>query len=213
MSDQEESSTHTSEKANSKATKKVTEKGAGKPAPKLSKKQQRQRAQRKQLLTMGAIVALVVVVIGGVLLYNRWQDGKIETLPKDQRIIAVVDGKEVEIAPYSACQLDDPDCRPSEPYKLEMGDAKEVTLKLPEDVYDHDWSMLQIFNDPGANQDNYYKGNERQEVTLKTEANVKAKDGSTPLLRVVELHSMLVGLDDNDEQTPYATIWSIEIAQ
>ena len=42
---------------------------------------------------------------------------------------------------------------------------------------------------------------------------MKADDGSTPQLKVLELHSMLVGLDDNDEQTPYATIWSIEIAQ
>lgn len=192
---------------------KTSPKPSGKPAPKLSKKQQRKRAQRKQLMTMGAIVALVVVVIGGVLLYNRWQDGKIETLPQDQRIIAVVDGEEHEIAPYSVCQLDDPDCKPSEPYKLQVGDAKKVTLKPPEDVYDHDWSLLQIFDEPGANQDNYYKSYEREEVTLDLEASVKADDGSTPQLKVLELHSMLVGLDDNDEQTPYATIWSIEIAQ
>lgn len=182
-------------------------------APKLSKKQQRKRAQRKQLLTMGSIVALVVVVIGGVLLYNRWQDGKIETLPQDQRITAVVDGEEHEIAPYSVCELDDPDCHPSEPSKLEVGGAKQVTLKLPEDVYDHDWSLLQIFDEPGANQDNYYKAHERQEVTLDLEASVKTKEGKTPTLKVLELHSMLVGLDENDEQTPYATIWSIEIAQ
>lgn len=192
---------------------KTSPKPSGKPAPKLSKKQQRKRAQRKQLMTMGAIVALVVVVIGGVLLYNRWQDGKIETLPQDQRIIAVVDGEEHEIAPYSVCQLDDPDCKPSEPYKLQVGDAEEVTLKPPEDVYDHDWSLLQIFDEPGANQDNYYKSYEREEVTLDLEASVKTDDGRTPQLKVLELHSMLVGLDDNDEQTPYATIWSIEIAQ
>mgnify|MGYP001941470982 FL=1 len=192
---------------------KTSPKPSGKPAPKLSKKQQRKRAQRKQLMTMGSIVALVVVVIGGVLLYNRWQDGKIETLPQDQRIIAVVDGEEHEIAPYSVCQLDDPDCKPSEPYKLQVGDAEKVTLKPPEDVYDHDWSLLQIFDEPGANQDNYYKSYEREEVTLDLKASLKADDGSTPQLKVLELHSMLVGLDDNDEQTPYATIWSIEIAQ
>lgn len=192
---------------------KTSPKLSAKPAPKLSKKQQRKRAQRKQLMTMGAIVALVVVVIGGVLLYNRWQDGKVETLPQDQRITAVVDGEEHEIAPYSVCELDDPDCEPSEPYKLQVGDAKKVTIKPPEDVYDHDWSLLQIFDEPGANQDNYYKGYEREEVTLDLEASMKADDGSPPQLKVLELHSMLVGLDDNDEQTPYATIWSIEIAQ
>lgn len=192
---------------------KTSPKPSGKPAPKLSKKQQRKRAQRKQLMTMGAIVALVVVVIGGVLLYNRWQDGKIETLPQDQRIIAVVNGEEHEIAPYSVCQLDDPDCKPSQPYKLHVGNAKKVTIKPPEDIYNHDWSLLQIFDEPGANQDNYYKSYEREEVTLDLKASLKADDGSTPQLKVLELHSMLVGLDDNDEQTPYATIWSIEIAQ
>lgn len=192
---------------------KTSPKPSAKPAPKLSKKQQRQRAQRKQLLTMGAIVALVVVVIGGVLLYNRWQDGKVETLPQEQRIIAVVDGKEHEIAPYSVCQLDDPDCKPSKPYTLHVGDAKKVTIKPPEDVYDHDWSLLQIFDEPGANQDNYYKAYEREEVTLDIDASMKTKDGGTPTLKVLELHTMLVGVDDNDEQTPFATIWSIEIAQ
>lgn len=182
------------------------------PKKQLTKKQRRKRAQRKQLITAGSIVVLVLVIIAGVVGYNRWKDGQIQTLPADQRITVVVDGKEQSVGPYSACELDDKDCHPGDPFTVHVAGAKEVKLKLPEDVYNHDWSLLQIYDNPGANQDNYYKSNEKKEITLPVEAAVKSEDGSTPKLTVVEVHSLLAGLDKNKEQTPFATIWSLEIA-
>ena len=119
---------------------------------KLSKKQKRRKAQRRQLLTALALVAMVAVVVAAVVGYNQWKDGHVETLPSEQRITAVVNGQETEIAPYSACEIDDADCQQQEgqPFELDLQGAKEFTLKLPKDVYDHDWAMLQIFDDPGA---------------------------------------------------------------
>ncbi|HIW95396.1 MAG TPA: DUF2771 domain-containing protein [Candidatus Corynebacterium gallistercoris] len=160
---------------------------------------------------MLTIAAVVAIVIAGVIGYTRWKDGQVETLPADQVIVAVVDGQETEIRPYSACQLDDPECQPSEPTVLKVGDADEIELRVPEDVYDHDWSVLRIYDDPGANADDYYKSYEVESVTIPVTSEKKAEDGSSPTLAVVEVHSMLVGLDDEGEQAPIATVWSIGI--
>lgn len=176
---------------------------------KLTKKQRRKKEQRKQLMTLLAIVALVVVVVGGVLLYNKWSDGRVKTLPQDQRIVAVVDGQETEIPPYSACELDDQGCKGDKPFELHIGDAKEITLKMPKDVSDINWRMVEIFDDPGANVEQYYKPGESKEVTVSVESDKETEDGSVPQLTVLEIQSLLVGLDDNGEQTPVNTVWSI----
>ncbi|KAB1501338.1 DUF2771 domain-containing protein [Corynebacterium sp. 320] len=177
----------------------------------LTKKQRRKKQQRRQLLIGLAIVCAVIVVVGAVLGYNAWKDRQVDVLPQDQRITAVVGDREIELAPYSTCEVDDAQCTPSQPTTLELHGAKEFTLKIPEDVYDHDWSLLKVFDDPGANEDNYFKSDEKHEVTLSVEADKKASDGSTPQLKVVEVQSLLIGVDADKQQTPIMTIWSLEI--
>ena len=199
--EQHSGSSHTESKASST------------PAKKISKKARRKQEQRKQLMAFAAIVLVVLIVAAAIVFYNRWKADKVETLPQDQRIVAVVDGKEKEIAPYATCEIDDKNCKPGQPVPLELGGAKELTLRIPQDVSNHDWSMLKIYNDPGANQDNYFRSDEAKEVQLKVNAERKSSDGSTPSLKLVEVRSMLVGLDSEKHQTPVNTIWSIEIKE
>lgn len=180
---------------------------------KVSKKVRRKREQRKQLMAFAAIVVVVAIVGAAIVFYNKWKGEQVETLPQDQRIVAVVNGQEQEIAPYSTCEIDDKDCKPGKPVPVELKGAKEFTLKIPHDVSNHDWSMLKIYNDPGANQDNYFRSDETQEVKLKLAAERKSADGSTPSLKLIEIRSLLVGLDADKKQTPVNTIWSIEIKE
>lgn len=196
----------------SEASEKKKDLGTG-ASTKLGKKARRKQEQRKQLMAFAAIVIVVALVGAAVVFYNKWKDGQVETLPQDQRIVAVVDGQEQEIAPYATCELDDKDCKPGKPVPLELKGAKEFTLKVPNDVSNHDWSMLKIYNDPGANQDNYFRADESQEVQIKLDAERKSTDGSTPRLKLVEIRSMLVGLDAEKNQTPVNTIWSIEVKE
>lgn len=182
---------------------------ASKPAKKLTKKQRRLRAQRKQLIPIAAIVVLVAVVVASVLAYYHWKDNHIETLPQDQRVVAVVNGQETEVAPYSTCEVDDQHCKEGEPFELSMGGAKKFTLKIPQDVYDHDWRLVEIFNDPGANTESYYKSNEKKEVEISLDSPKKTDDGSTPRLTVLEIQSLLIGEDADGEQTPVNAVWSI----
>lgn len=183
--------------------------GATDDARKLSKKARRKRAQRQQLITFGAIVAVVLIVVGGVLWFVRWQGEQIETLPADQRITAVVGDKEVEIPPYSVCELDDRECAPGQPFSLDLAGAKEFTVKVPRDISDHDWAVLEIFDDPGANEQTLHRGNEATEITIPVESPRLSADGTHPALAVVEVHSMLVGLDAQGENTPMNVVWSI----
>lgn len=187
--------------------------GTAEPAKKLTKKEKRRRAQRKQLLTVLAIAAVAAVIIGAVFAYTKWQDNRVATLPQDQRITAVVNGEETELAPYRACELDDKDCQNGEPVTLDTAGASEITLKLPKDVYDHDWAMLKIFDDPGANEEKYYKADEAKEVTIPLESEQTTAENAKPKLAVLEIHSMLVGLDSNGDQTPYNVVWSIAPSQ
>lgn len=178
----------------------------------LTKKQRRKKEQRRQLMMGAAILLAVAVVVAAVLGYNAWKDGQVETLPEEQRIVAVVDGEEQEVAPYSTCAVDAADCQPGEPFKLQLDGAKEFTLKIPRDVYDHDWALLKVYDDPGANTDDYFTSNERQEVTIKIDAERKSEDGSTPQLAVVEIQSLLIGLDAEKNQTPVTAVWSFEVS-
>lgn len=184
--------------------------GSTAPMKKLSKKQRRKRAQRKNILTMVAIVAMVAVLVGAAVAFNNWQNNRITTLPQDQRVIAVVDSKETPIAPFSACELDDASCTPNMPVEVDLTGVSEFTLKLPEDVSNHDWALLEIFDDPGANSEQYFAADEAQEVTVPVESPKTAEDGTHPKLAVVEIHSMLVGLDSQGEQSPFNVVWSIK---
>ncbi len=182
-------------------------------AEKLSRKAARRKEQVRALLLAVGVLAITAIVVGGTMLYMQWKDAQIQTLPQDQRIIAVVDGKEISLAPYSTCELDDPDCQTGTPTVLQVGDAESFTLRIPEDVYNHDWSLLKVYDDPGANREQYFTSYEADEVEVVVGADVVSADGSEPKLVVVEIQSLLVGLDSNEDQTPIATIWSLEIQQ
>ncbi len=180
------------------------------PAPKkLSKKARRKRQQRRQLMIFLAIVAVVAVVVAAVLGFNKWRDKRDTKSPEDQRIVAVINGKETEIPPYSTCEIDAKDCGQGKPFELDFGGAEEATLKIPKDVYDHDWSMLKIFQNEGANSEDYFRANEQKEVKISLKSEKKDDSGKASPLTVVEIHSLLVGEDDQGEQAPVATVWSI----
>ena len=175
----------------------------------LTAKQRRKQEQRKQLITAASIIVLVLVVIGAVLGFNQWSKNRDGTDPADLRVIAVVNGEEFEVPPYQTCELDDKDCAPGEPYELELKGADKFTLRIPEEIHDHDWAMLHIFDHPGANTEEYHKSYETTEVEVLTTSEKRPEDGAAPMLNVVEIQSLLVGRDADGEETPISAIWSI----
>jgi cytoskeletal protein RodZ len=185
---------------------KDTEQTAQPRPAKQTKKQRRKAAQRRQLLTVLVIVILVAAVAG----FFWWFQNRPEKHPDphDLRITAVVNGQETEVAPYSVCAIGQDDCTPGTPTKLDIPADGEVTLKLPDDVSDGEWQLLQIYDDPGANVDNTYSANEKSEVTIKGSSDQKSSDGKNPRLAVAEIHTWALGQDDDGEQG-YTVVWSV----
>lgn len=185
----------------------------------LTKKQLRQRAQRRQLFSFLSLVAVVALIIAGIVYYNSWNSTRGASLPADhimpadQVITAVVNGKEIPITPYSACELDAKDCPGGTPFSLDLAGAQDFTLKIPEDVSNHDWLLLGIYDDPGANTEQYFTANEASEVTLNRLSTQKSEDGSIPKLVVVEIQSLLIGVDKDGKQSPFNSIWSIAVQE
>lgn len=180
-----------------------------KPA-KQTKKQRRKAAQRRQLLTFLIILILVALVAG---IFWWWQSRPDKHPdPHDLHITAVVDGQEQEISPYSVCAIGQQDCEPGEPTTLSIPADGEVTLKLPDDVSDGEWQLLQIYDDPGANVDNTYTANEKSEVTIKGSSDQTNEEGQHPRLAVAEIHTWALGTDDGEEQG-YTVVWSVAARQ
>lgn len=178
-------------------------------SPKLTKKQRRKAAQRRQLLTFVGILVLVLVVAAAVLGFQRLRGSDGETAPADLRITAVAeDGSETELAPYSVCAFDDADCAGDEPTTLDLPADGKVTLKLPTEIYDHDWKLVQIYDDPATNTENTFAANEATEVTLRGSSDKEDAEGNHPRLTVAEIQTILAD-ESGDEPEPVAAVWSV----
>lgn len=173
-----------------------------------TKKQRRKAAQRTQLFTFLGIVVLVVAVAGIVLGYQKWQDSRAQTAPRDLRVTVVTADGEVELAPYSVCSFDDADCAGDASSLVDFPSDGEITLRLPSEIYNHDWNLVQIFDDPAANTENTYTANEMTEITLQGSSELEDEDGNHPRLTVVEIQSLLID-SSGEEEEPVAAVWSI----
>jgi hypothetical protein len=186
-----------------------TESAEPSKAPKLTKKQRRKAAQRKQLLMFLGVVVLVAVVAGAVLGVQKYMDSRGGTNPADLRVTAVTaDGEETELAPWSIWADGEARTNDEDPATVDIPADGEITLKLPSDVYDHDWTLLQFYDDDGANSSNSYAATEAKEVTIEGSSSMTDDDGNHPRLIGLEIQSVLID-DSGDEEEPVVAVWSI----
>ncbi|WP_312778337.1 DUF2771 domain-containing protein [Corynebacterium variabile] len=186
-----------------------TESAESSKAPKLTKKQRRKAAQRKQLLMFLGVIVLVAAAAGAVLGIQKYMDSRDGTKPADLRVTAVsADGGETELAPWSIWADGDERTNDEDPSTLDIPADGEITLKLPSDVYDHDWTLLQVYDDEGANSSSSYAANEAKEVTIEGSSSLTDDDGNHPRLIGVEIQSVLID-DSGDEEEPVVAVWSI----
>ena len=157
-----------------------------------------ERNTKTTLIQIGVMLATVVVVTIAFLGFRTWWKPA-DPEPQDVHItVATADTKE-EIAPYSVCEQG-VECQEQPLTELSFGD--DVTLTLPEAIYDHDWALLKIYDNPAKNDQSYYGSHEKQEITLPTH-----EDDAQ--LMVIEVSSLMIGHDDQGEETPYVVTWSI----
>lgn len=168
--------------------------------------------KRKNLTQILSLIVAVSIVVVASILFQTWWKNRPGQEPAEVTISAYPnDTKDqaIEVHPYSICEPGVP-CDQGEVPSLALGEEDSLTLELPKDIYDHDWSLLSIYDDPAANDETYFGANEQQEVTIPGSVPALGDDSEQkPRLVVVEVSSVLIGHDQSGEESPYTVTWSI----
>ncbi|WJZ02010.1 DUF2771 domain-containing protein [Corynebacterium freiburgense] len=161
----------------------------------------RNRANLQQFIIL--IIAVVLVVAASIG-FQTWWNNRPGTQPHDVTLKATSGGQEITVPPFSVCEIGTT-CEGEEVPELKLQDSLHITL--PKEIYDHDWRLLKIYDDPEANHEEFYTGHEKTEVDIAATTDAGAK------LTVVEVSTALIGTNPNGEESPYAVVWSIKLNQ
>lgn len=169
----------------------------------------RKEARKKSLLQILALIVVVAVIVAAVVIFQNWWNQRPGPDPRDITVTASVGDKSIDVAPYIACEPGS-ECPEGEVPNLPVGDDDTLKLDIPEEISDHEWKILSIYDDPAANDETAHGANETTEVSIPGSVDpIKASTGKRPRLKVVEISSMMIGTDDNGDETPLATVWSL----
>lgn len=161
------------------------------------------RTQRKKQLLqiLGLLLAVTLMVVGSIVFQNWWSK-RSEREPQDVTVTVQSGDTTLELQPYSICEPGS-QCQEGEVPSIEVDADAELNLTIPDEVSDHDWSLLKIYNDPSQNDQTFYGAHEA------TQATAPARSGKADLV-VVEVSSVLISHDANGEESPVTVTWSVE---
>ena len=147
------------------------------------------------------LLVAVVVVVTASIFFQSWWNNRPGPDPATVEVTAELGGVSVAATPYSLCEPGVP-CK--ENTVTELSGSGDLHLVLPKDIYDHDWALLKVYDDPAKNTQDYFAPNEKKDITFPT------ADGDAKLV-VVEVSSAMVGRDANGEETPMTVTWSFHV--
>ncbi|MBI8999897.1 DUF2771 domain-containing protein [Corynebacterium sp. CCM 9185] len=162
----------------------------------------------RQFVTL--IIAVIIVVVVSVL-FQRWWNDRPGPPPQEITLEASAGDRTVTVTPYSACEID-AECPEGEVTDLPVGADDTLTIMLPPEVYDRDFSLLMIYDNPAANDQRLYPGNSTKKVEVPGSLALKADDGGKSTearLLVVELRSPQIGIAADGTESPVRVVWSI----
>lgn len=166
-----------------------------------------QRRKKNILQIIGLIVA-VCVVIGISFAFQQWWNSRPGTAPQEVAVTVTVSGAEpVQLTPYMVCEPG-VECPEGTLNPLPIADTDTVEIAVPKDIYDHDWGMVAIYDDPAANTETYHGAYEAETASVPATVDL---DGTTARLLVVEINSVLIGTGSDGAETPFSTTWSIAV--
>ena len=167
------------------------------------------QARKKSLLQFLALIIAVAVIVVAVVMFQKWWNDRPGPEPKDVTITATVGDETIEVSPYSICEPGT-ECEEGDVPNLTVGPDDTLKLDIPEAISNHEWSVLSIYDDPAANDSTAHGANETTSVEIPgSVAPIEASTGERPLLKVVEISTLMIGHDANGEETPMHTVWSL----
>lgn len=169
----------------------------------------RKEARKRSLLQILALIIAVVIIVVGVVVFQNWWNSRPGPEPQEVSITASVGDESKEISPYLVCQPG-VECPEGEVPNLIVGEDETLRLDIPEAIHDHEWKVLTIYDDPAANDETVHGGYDTDFVEIPGSVDpIEASTGERPRLMVVEVSALMVGTDDNGEETPFSTVWSL----
>ena len=166
------------------------------------------KARQKSLLQFLTLLVAVVIIVVAAVLAQNWWNNRPGPQPHDVTVTASSGTDSIDVSPYIVCEPG-LECPEGEVPNLPVGEDGTLTLEIPEEIHDHDWQLLMIYDDPAANDQQLHGAYDATEVEIPGSVDPVAEGEARPRLMVVEISSAMIGLDANDEETPYATVWSL----
>ncbi|WP_018297616.1 DUF2771 domain-containing protein [Corynebacterium lubricantis] len=170
----------------------------------------KKKSSSLQLLAL--IVVMVLVMVVGAYGIMTWQKNRPPTPPQEVAITVSAGDESLEATPYLVCEPG-VECPEGEIPTLKVASGDTVNVEIPEDIYDHDWTLLTIYDDPGANDEQVHGPYDTDSVDIPVSATPVGDSAEQPQLVVIEVSSIMIGLDDNNEESPYLVTWSIAVEQ
>ena len=170
----------------------------------------RKQARKQTLVQVLALLIAVVVIVVAVVLFQSWSNNRPGAHPKDIRVTATVGDESIEVAPYLVCEPGT-ECPEGEVPNLYVGEKDTLKLDIPDDISRYQWQVLSIYDDPAANDETRHGAGETEAVEIPGSVDpIEASDSQDrPKLIVVEVSAVLIGADDNGDEAPYSSVWSL----
>lgn len=171
---------------------------------KLTRKEARRRSVT--LVTVLAVVAIVGIV--AITLAMNWWSERGQLQPEEVTITVSNGAEEIEVAPYLSCELGTECGEGGDVPVIDPHDADVLTVTIPRAIHDHDWSVVTIYDDPGANDQVFHGPYDTVELELPVTVDPVGDSQERPRLVVVEISSVMLGTNEAGEETAYSTVWS-----
>ncbi|MHA2788417.1 DUF2771 domain-containing protein [Corynebacterium sp. S7] len=168
------------------------------------------KKKSSSLKLLALIVAMVLVMVVGAYGIMTWQKNRPPTPPQEVAITVSAGDQTIEALPYMVCEPG-VECPEGEIPTLTVASGDTVNVKVPSDIYDHDWTLLTIYDDPGANDQQVHGAYDTDSVDIPVSAAPVGDSTENPQLVVIEVSSLMIGLDATNTESPYLVTWSIAI--
>ena len=154
----------------------------------------RKEARRRAVIQVSALAVVTAVIVVVVVFAATWFSNRSATHPSEVAITVSNGEDSVEVLPYQVCEIGTECGEGAEIPVIDVEPGDVLTVELDPSIYDHDWSLLSIYDDPGANDQQLHGPNDASSVEVPVTAAPVGDSEEEPRLVVVEVNSAMLGL-------------------